>query len=191
MIRLLNSWKGPVEINGTQYNSISEVDATELSGDIHIILHSKAKKPSEAIQESENGSAITSKLVRIKVKQYMTRKSSPEFDFMAKWNNDIPMPMRVMVGEKLQETRGMVKMSLHADITAERTCICMKCGKALTNPVSQYFGIGPECGGHNYTHPFDTDEELRDAVETYRKELQKVSWTGWVIKSAIEEEEVM
>ena len=83
----------------------------------------------------------------------------------------------------------MVKMELHGDIWAEKICTCMACGKRLTNPVSQYFGIGPECGGHNYVHPFNTDEELKEAVAEYRKKLQETKWTGWVIRSSIIQQE--
>jgi hypothetical protein len=61
----------------------------------------------------------------------------------------------------------------------------MKCGKELTNPVSQFFGVGPECGGHNYTHPFSSDEELKATVEAYKKQLLDTKWSGWIIRSAI------
>lgn len=122
---------------------------------------------------------------KIEVKSYMLKKASPEFDFMAKWNNDTPMPLKVMVGVVVKETRGMVYMKLHGDIFEERTCNCMKCGRTLTNPVSQYFGIGPECGGHNYVNPFDSEEELKAAVTAYRATLNKMTWEGWIIKSAI------
>ena len=44
-------------------------------------------------------------MLRITVKSYMTQKSTPTFDFMSKWNNDTPMPLRVMYGTKLEETR--------------------------------------------------------------------------------------
>ena len=67
----------------------------------------------------------------------------------------------------------------------------MKCGRPLTNPVSRYFGIGPECGGHNYVNPFESDEELNEAVEQMKTELKNIRWTGWIIKSAIEEETVI
>lgn len=98
------------------------------------------------------------------------------------------MPMRVMVGRKLKETKGMVQMELWGEITEELTHSCMKCGKRLTNPVSKYFGIGPECGGHNYTNPFETEEELKSAVNDMQEQLREIKWTGWIIKSAIEEE---
>ena len=127
-------------------------------------------------------------LQRIKVKSYMTKEATPEFDFMAKWNNNNPMPMRIMVGEIVKETRGMVYMKCHADILEEKTCTCMKCGRPLVNPVSQYFGIGPECGGHNYVHPFNSEEELRAAVAKYREQLKSTKWEGWIVKSAILEQ---
>ena len=117
----------------------------------------------------------------------MTQKASATFDFMEKWNNKISMPLRTMVGTVEKETRGMVYMKLHGDIIEERVRMCMKCGRVLTDPVSQYFGIGPECGGHNYVHPFNTDEELKAAVDAYKKQLRNITWEGWVIKSAITE----
>lgn len=130
-------------------------------------------------------------MIRITVKSYMTQKSSPFFDFMAKWNNDIPMPLRVMYGTKLGETKGMVKMELHGDILENEgpVDICMKCGRPITNTVSRYFGLGPVCGQHNYVNPFDTEEELKAAVQEYRKKLKEITWTGWIIKSAILSEE--
>ena len=84
----------------------------------------------------------------------MTKAATAQCDFMQKWNNNKPMPYRIMKGEKVKETKGMVYMKLHADILAEKNYTCIACGRPLTNPVSQYFGIGPECGGHNYVHPF-------------------------------------
>lgn len=185
MITLLNSWEGSVEVNGSKFSTISEVLAnySEFSENINIKLHPKSN--------SENINVVTNDNItyKITVKKYMTKKSTPSFDFMKKWNNDIPMPLRTMVGEKIKETRGMVYMKLHGDIFAEKILICMKCGRTITNPVSQYFGMGPECGGHNYINPFDTEAELKNAVEEYRKQLQNIKWEGWIIKSAIEEEE--
>lgn len=130
-------------------------------------------------------------MLRITVKSYMTQKSTPLFDFMEKWNNNIPMPLRVMYGTKLEETKGMVKMQLHGDILANEgpLDVCMKCGRPITNTVSRYFGLGPVCGQHNYVNPFDTEEELQEAVAEYRKTLKNITWTGWIIKSAIISEE--
>ena len=193
MIDVLKSWKGAVEINGQLYDNIqSATSHFKLgSGEICIKLYPEGEKPVES--NPVNPQPITeptnSDEVRITVRKYMTEKATPQFDFMEKWNNNVPMPLRTMTGVVLQETRGMLKMELHGDIWAEKTFTCMCCGRPLTNPVSQYFGIGPECGGHNYTHPFASDKELKDAVNAYRKKLQSITWTGWVIKSAIIKED--
>ena len=44
----------------------------------------------------------------IQVKSYMTKKATASFDFMKKWNNDVPMTMSIMVGEVIKETHGML-----------------------------------------------------------------------------------
>lgn len=187
MLTLLKNWKGPVEVNGTLYDSINAVNLADIKtlGEINIkLLHTE--KIENKGNTSENR-AVDVTEYQITVKRYMTQKASATFDFMEKWNNNIPMPLRTMVGTVEKETRGMVYMKLHGDIIEERVCSCMKCGRVLTNPVSQYFGIGPECGGHNYVHPFNTDEELKAAVDAYKKQLRDIKWEGWVIKSAITE----
>ena len=189
MLSMLKNWKGEVEINGVHYDNIANVKISDLSDfeTVTIKLLSAVKKS----QKSSNNALVSDdkKQYRITVKSYMTKKASPEFDFMKKWNNDMPMPLRTMIGTVEKETRGMVYMKLHGDVYAERICTCMKCGRPLTNPVSQYFGIGPECGGHNYVNPFNSEEELKAAVGEYRKTLQNITWEGWVIKSAITERE--
>ena len=190
MLSLLNNWQGSIEINGTEYSSVAEARnrlESPLNGNIHIVL-----KPISMKGQNEANHVVNiekEKEYRVSVKRYMTQKASPEFDFMAKWNNNEPMPLRTMVGKINKETRGMVHMTLHGDIYAKKICTCMMCGRPLTNPISQYFGIGPECGGHNYVNPFDDEEQLNEAVAEYKAKLQKITWTGWVIKSAITEQE--
>lgn len=123
---------------------------------------------------------------RIEVKAWMLKKSSDGFDFMQKYNNDIPMPLMVMYTTgKLDETRGMVRMTLHGDIKERVTTTCMCCGRPITNKISQFFGIGPICGNHNYVNPFETQEELDVAVAAYKEKLVNTIWTGWIAKSAI------
>lgn len=193
MLNLLEGYKGSLEINGIMYNDLkAAVQAfKEFDGQLTIVLNKGAKIaeqrptiPSENPVQEIQGSPI----YKIKVRQYMTKPASPEFNFHDKWNNGVPMPMRIMVGRKLKETRGMVQMELWGEITEEITHICMKCGKRLTNNVSKFFGIGPECGGHNYTNPFETEEELKAAVKDMQEQLKEIKWTGWIIKKAIEEE---
>ena len=188
MLQMLKDWKGKVEVNGSEYDSITNVLNLNFKPEasIHIILHpiaEKAQNDGDKSVKTEN----TKQEYRITVKQYMTKEATPEFDFMAKWNNNIPMPYRTMTGVKVKETRGMVYMKLHGDIWAKTITHCMCCGKKLTNPVSQYFGIGPECGGHNYVNPFEDEEQLKEAVAEVKKKLINVTWEGWVVRSAITE----
>lgn len=193
MLNLLEGYQGSLEVNGNAYSDLkAAVQALKgFDGELVIVLNKGVKMaeqrptiPAENTMQEIQGSPI----YKIKVRQYMTKPASPEFDFHNKWNNGEPMPMRVMVGRKLKETKGMVQMELWGEITEELTHSCMKCGKRLTNPVSKYFGIGPECGGHNYTNPFETEEELKSAVNDMQEQLREIKWTGWIIKSAIEEE---
>lgn len=187
MLELLKNYPGNLKVNGKEFeNVLQAIQAfSEYRGRLVIELNTKPTPPPR--QEVEEGKETE---YVIKVKQYMTKPASPSFDFMDKWNNGVPMPMRIMVGKKLEETKGMVKMELRGEIIQEVNPVCMKCGRTLTNPVSQYFGIGPECGGHNYTNPFETDAELKQAVAETRKQLQNITWTGWIIKSAIEEQKM-
>jgi SNF2 family DNA or RNA helicase len=125
------------------------------------------------------------KKFKIEVKPWMMQKSSEGFDFMLKFNNDIPMPLKIMYGYKIDETKGMVKLVLNGDLREKITQRCMMCGKVINNPISQFFGLGPICGGHNYTNPFDNEEDLKTAVDAFRTKLVNTKWTGWVAKSAI------
>lgn len=96
MINLLSGWQGTVELNGVQFNSIKDIK--KLKGKFKMVL--RPKKESQQVY-------------RIVVKTYMTRPSTPEFDFMDKWNDDIPMPDTEMYGyETGEETKGMIKMKL-------------------------------------------------------------------------------
>lgn len=184
MLENLSKWKGAVEINGTFYNSIEDASKrVKKDESYHIILSPSSPTGKKRKFESEDSQEF-----RITVKSYMTKRASIDFDFMEKWNNNVPMPLKVMIGTKEKETRGMVYMKLHGDIYARTIPVCMKCGKPLTNSVSQYFGVGPECGGHNYVNPFKTEKELMRAVAAYRKRLQAITWEGWIVKSAIIEE---
>jgi hypothetical protein len=182
---MLKNYKGAIEINGVKYDSVQDALKRFKNKSNNITI-----KLSSTIKERTTTQPKASGQKKITVKAYMTRKSSPEFTFMKEWNNDNPMPLRTMIGTVEKETRGMVYMKLHGDITEEKTQRCLMCGRPITNPVSQYFGMGPECGGHNYVNPFYNEEELKRAVEQYRNTvLKNMTWEGWVIRSAIIEEE--
>jgi hypothetical protein len=203
MLNYLLEVNGPVNVNGVNYDTIQaalqDLQSKQFHGELAIVLGKSTVAPQVATKPAntnvskpeEKIATVDGTIYKIKVRQYMTKAPSAGFDFHTKWNNGVPVPMRVMVGKKLQETRGMVKMELWGQIAEEETQICMKCGRTLTNPVSRFFGIGPECGGHNYVHPFETDEELRAAVKQQNEKLNEIKWTGWLIRSSIEEEEVL
>ena len=194
MLQYLDNYNGSLRIDGKDYPNIAAAISalSDYEGPLVIELNvskSIADPVIEAPMVSADPSAIP--IYQIKVRQYMTKPPSVDFDFHDKWNGGVPMPMRVMVGKKIQETKGLVKMELWGEITETITPICMKCGRVLTNKVSQYFGIGPECGGHNYTNPFSTDDELNAAVAQTKEQLSEIRWTGWIFKSAIEEQKVV
>jgi hypothetical protein len=191
MITMLKPWQGRIAVNGQEYSTVDEAISNFKpgKGSICIKLYQKQERGQNEERSELPSINKPEPEVRITVKKYMTEKATKLFDFMAKWNNDVPMPLRTMTGRVLKETKGMVQMELHGDIWAEKICTCMACGRQLTNPVSQYFGIGPECGGHNYTNPFNSQEELKEAVQEYKRKLQATTWTGWIIKSAIIKEE--
>lgn len=178
---LLNLWDGAIEINGTSYINKSAIPSDLVATSNMIII----LKPIKDTSEIEEANSSDTGVFRVEVRQYMLKKSTPEFDFMAKWNKDEPMPYRVMYGSITGETRGMYKMNLHADLLQDRVQVCMKCGRVLDNPISQYFGLGPECGNHNYVNPFSSEAELKEAVNSFKKELREKKWEGWIPKSAI------
>lgn len=177
--KLLKDWKGEIQINDKHYDSVDACISAfkQLSTDTHIILHSNAKNTNMSVVDSENSTVQ----YRVTVKKYMTEPASPGFDFMSKWNKNIPMPLRTMTGTIEKETRGMVYMKLHGQ--AEPVVKCMRCGRTLTNPISMHYGIGPECMS-KLGFVCDIDD-----VETIKKKLVDVVWEGWVIKSAITEKE--
>lgn len=181
--KLLNDWKGEIQIGDEHYTSVEACKSVfkTLSDDTHIILHSARKN---AIQSEINASESKSEY-KVTVKKYMTEKASPEFDFMAKWNNDIPMPLRTMIGTVEKETRGMIYMKLHGQ--AEPVIKCMRCGRTLTNEISKKYGIGPEC---ITKIPMLMNLDISD-VDSIKKKLVDVVWEGWIIKSAIIEKEAI
>lgn len=180
----LKSWSGSVEVSGQKFDSVQDAQehVLELVDDVDTVtLHRSAQDASRTVLESPG-----SKCFIVSVRKYMTQPAAPGFDFMAKWNNNVPMPLMTMTGTIIRETPGMYMMDLHGDLVADCGDYCMRCGRPITNPVSKYFGMGPECGQHNYVNPFNSTEELKKAVENYRRTyLQSIKWKGWIIKSAI------
>ena len=184
MLTLLKNWKGAVEIDGIKYNSIQDAESVfkTFSDNIHIKLLSATENATERTRERVERISDTVE-ERITVKAYMTKEATPEFDFMARWNNNIPMPLRTMQGVKVKETKGMAYYKLHG--FAEPVVTCMRCGRVLTNEVSKQYGIGPEC---ITKVPMLMHLDIND-VDSIRQKLVEVEWEGWIIKSAIIESE--
>lgn len=123
------------------------------------------------------------KSYKITVKKYMTEPATSTFDFQDKWNNGIPMPLCIMQGEVLKETRGMYYMNLQGK--AEPTSKCLVCGKTLTNTISKLYGIGPECSDKIGLIRIESEEEAKEKLKHIMKQIDDISWTGWVIRSSI------
>lgn len=186
MLNLIKDWQGSVEINGVEYESAKDAIKRfkRSNGDIHIILKSSienAQKEQTAQSNSVIARSDKETEYRITVKKYMTEPASPSFDFMAKWNNNKPMPMRIMTGTVEKETRGMIYMNLHGEGRETITCMC--CGKELTNPISRHYGIGPICMGK-----VGIARAVED-IESIKEDLINIKWSGWVIRSSIIEKE--
>lgn len=174
MIKQLLGWEGKVNINGTDFENIGAVPATLLLDNNSVIKLYPAK---QEVKHSVAQSVDDNTEYTITVRQYMTQPSTPEFDFMDKFNKGIPMPMRTMTGVIVKETPKMVYMKLHGQ--AKKTIRCMRCNKELTNPVSRLYGLGIECI-QKVGIPFDVTD-----VENIKEALVNVTWEGWIIKSAI------
>ena len=184
MLSMIKGWKGPVEVNGQRYDNIGTFISgnNALSGKISIKLCASTETAPIARNNpgvGQDNIPENEKTYRLTVKTYMTKPSEPGFDFMAKWNNDNPMPMVTMIGTVEKETRGMVYMKLKG--VGEKTCHCLRCGRKLDNPISKHYGIGPEC-----MSKLGLVREITD-VEGIKQDLQEITWEGWIIKSAIKE----
>lgn len=129
------------------------------------------------------------KSYKITVKKYMTEPATSTFDFQDKWNNGKPMPLCIMQGKVIKETRGMYYMSLHGK--AEHTTKCLVCGRGLTNSVSKLYGVGPECSDKIGLIRIESEEEAREKLNQINEQIDNISWSGYVIKSAIKEWEVI
>lgn len=182
MLKLIESWKGAVEVDGVKYDSVQALTSSSktFSDKVHIVLHASVENVTEKRTELKKQSveaSTDSTEYEITVKKYMTQPSSGSFDFMLKWNKNKPMPCVTMRGTVEKETRGMVYMNLHG--FGQKTITCACCGKELTNPVSRHYGIGPICLGKLGI------VSAIDDVENIKEQLERIKWSGWIIKSSI------
>lgn len=192
MLNVLNVNR-PIIANGVKYsNSTAAYEALKnFKGEVNITILPKVTTVTQpAVNPVESNQTIktdVAKIYRIEVRQYMTKKATPEFDFMDKYNDGKPMQMRVMFGEILEETKGMYRMKLHG--RAQKDSVnCAHCMRKLTHPVSRIYGIGPVCGGHfwetnDWIDTMVANEEI--LFEEADKRLREIVWEGWIIKKAI------
>ena len=187
MLEFLRNYTGSITVNDgiVENKDISKV-LDSLEGNIKIKL-----TPTQKEQKVKNSFTLREDAVvdkcslsyNILVKPWMTQKSTPGFNFMLTWNNDIPMPLRIMSGKINKETPGMYNMSLHGIPT--KTGTCSVCGRTLTNPISRLYGIGPECMNKVGIFSDITIEEAKDKLEEINNRIINIKWTGWIAKSAI------
>jgi hypothetical protein len=200
MLNLL-TYEKPLLVNGKLFENAAEAFAAfkDSADDLKIELHlSDAEIAEKRVSNSHiivdvpaassTPSARKLTVYKLIVRQYMTKHSSPGFDFMKKYNDDNPMPMRVMYGVILQETPGMYKMQLHC--RAHKDSVhCSHCMRELTHPISRVYGVGPICGEH-YWQADEWIKSLANDEEALFKEadkrLRQITWEGWIPKKALE-----
>lgn len=154
------------------------------------ILPARHSGVTYAVEHMNPNKMEVGKSYKITVKKYMTEPATSNFDFQDKWNNGIPMPMCIMQGEVLKETRGMYCMALGGQIERNAT-YCMCCGRQLTNPMSKLYGIGPECSAKLGLMIVESEEEAKEKLKYIEGQISNITWEGWVIKSAIKEWEMI
>lgn len=168
-----------------QIHRYSEQDFEE-GKPFEFILPARHSGVTYAVEHMNSNKMEIGKSYKITVKKYMTEPATANFDFQDKWNNGIPMPMCIMQGEVLKETRGMYCMALGGHIERNAT-YCMCCGRQLTNPVSKLYGIGPECSAKLGLITVESEEEAKEKLKYLEGQISNITWEGWVIKSAIKE----
>ena len=179
-LKQLQGWKGKVNVNGTEYDNVASVpNRIELQGAtitlLPIVEQRRVKVDvTESTDESEH---------LIKVKQWLTQPATPEWDYNARMNNNVPMPLRVMAGTIEKETTKSVYMHLHGVVRPVITC--MRCGRELTNPVSRAYGLGCECI-QKVGIVADPEE-----VEKIKEELVKIEGYWWIPRSSILSDEII
>ena len=175
----LSKYPGKIKVNGQSISRLRVADYLQTcSGDIEIKLI-----PERFIDTQDDEEVQKIVEYDVYVKSYMLNKSTDDFNFMRVWNNDIPMPLRLMRGEIIQESRSMYKMKLHGIVNKT---ICSRCGRELYNATSKIVGIGPECAS---VLGVEVSMFNKQASEQFIKEMeQKIRntvWEGWVPKTAI------
>lgn len=175
MLEFLDKYEGDITVNGenvTPQNILNTL--SKLKGNVEIVLSPKQREETESKDEYFPNDFV------LYVKTYMTRESTPDFQFMKVWNNDVPMPLRVMQGCVCKETKGMYYVKLRGYPYRAETCAC--CGKPITSQDSKFFGIGPECFRKL---GLPRNVYTQQDVTQVRNAILATKWEGWVPKTAI------
>lgn len=97
-----------------------------------------------------------------------------------------PLPMRTMrINHMERETEKAILVSLIGTPLPQSNCVL--CGREITHPVSLHFGIGSTCI-KKYPHLLAQIDEtdIEASYENLKKEMEKITWKGWLPKSQIE-----
>jgi hypothetical protein len=188
MLNLLLNIDKPIMVNGKVYvNARAAYVALRFEnyeGDVEVTFNFKEATEANVESLPRIEDDVQASIYLIEVRQYMTKKSTPEFTFMKEKNNDVPMPMRMMKGEIIEEKGKLVKMKLQGHYQG-KTSECMVCLRKLTHPVSVMYGIGPECGEHHHMAPPASIEAFMAIEDEFREKIEAIEWTGWIPMSAI------
>lgn len=177
MFELLKNYPGELVVNNIEFKSSKEAEEyfKDYKGGLTILLKGVANNTSKVVNSN--------RIYQITVRRYMTNYSK-DF-FLEQWNPDGPMPYVTMIGIKLKETEKLVKMKLWVDISENRITTCMCCGRPLSNPLSQYLGVGPECGASKHLKLLESGVSIDEVKRSFREHLKNIEWEGWIVKSAI------
>lgn len=177
MFELLKNYPGELSVNNRDFKNVKEAEEyyKDYKGGLTILL--------KGIEQEETKQVNTDRVYQITVRRYMTNYSR-DF-FLEQWNPDGPMPYVTMIGTKIKETEKLIKMKLWADISENRITTCMCCGRPLSNPLSQYLGVGPECGASKHLKLLESGVSIDEVKRSFREHLKNIEWEGWIVKSAI------
>lgn len=108
--------------------------------------------------------------IQFKIKNFFAIKSGIPNTFNGIIRNETPKAIYI-------EGHGVAKASVN----------CMKCGRALTHPVSRLAGIGPECGQHFHIPAAALKKDKLDEADFRALEemMMKVKIRNWIPKSVI------
>ena len=190
MLEILGNYTGPLVINGKNFKNKRDAEEflNNYKGGVTITLggepslfnsNTAFEKPVVESNRNKNNEVW----YELEVKRYMTNYNSSFF--LNSLNEQGPMPFIIMIGKKLEESQKMVKMECYPEIRNTRQTRCIKCGRTLFDEVSQYMGIGLECGFEKYRKQIQSGEEPEIVQISINQELKKFKWVGWIIKDAI------